>query len=100
MADDERVQEILRQLSQAIQETIATSPRVAASVDRMRESGYDLYLVLQANVALRRKQEELTAAVTPPAAMPSGDEVTGSVRDASFTGADLDFFRELHVRVD
>lgn len=97
MADEKRVKEILKELSRAIQESIAASARVAESVDRMRDSGYDLFLVLQATVALRKKQEDEAAGSS---ASESEDEGTSATADASFTGADLEFFRELRVRLD
>lgn len=71
---DEKIKQLLRDLGTAINESISGSEDVNAHIQRIRDEGYDLYVVLDATIGLN-KQEDEPAEVTPPAV---------DVRDAQF----------------
>ena len=54
MNDDLR--EMLKDLGQAINESISGSGRVHDSIQRIRDEGYNLYMVLDAKVGLNRRE--------------------------------------------
>ncbi|HYM61919.1 MAG TPA: hypothetical protein VEZ11_13630 [Thermoanaerobaculia bacterium] len=60
---DDKIKQLLRDLGNAINESIAGSEDVNAHIQRIRDEGYDLYVVLDATIGLNRQGEEGTEAV-------------------------------------
>ena len=52
---NEHLREMLKELGQAINESISGSGRVHDSIQRIRDEGYNLYMVLDAKVGVNRK---------------------------------------------
>ena len=51
---NDHLREMLKELGQAINESISGSDRVHDSIQRIREEGYNLYMVLDAKVGVNR----------------------------------------------
>jgi hypothetical protein len=60
---DDKIKQLLRDLGNAINESIASSEDVNAHIQRIRDEGYDLYVVLDATIGLNRQGEEGAEAV-------------------------------------
>ncbi|MFN7976127.1 MAG: hypothetical protein U0166_27975 [Acidobacteriota bacterium] len=95
--NDPRVKKILKELSGAIHDSLTTSKRVATCIEKLRETGFDLYLILEATVALKKVDEE-EPETTPAAA--EEPETEPAPDDGSFSGRDLAFLKELRIRID
>jgi hypothetical protein len=52
---NEHLREMLKELGQAINESISGSGRVHDSIQRIRDEGYNLYMVLDAKVGVNRR---------------------------------------------
>lgn len=63
MNDDLR--EMLKDLGQAINESISGSGRVHDSIQRIRDEGYNLYMVLDAKVGVNRREAKAREGRTP-----------------------------------
>lgn len=57
---DDRLKQLLHDLGDAINESISGSETVSARIQRIRDEGYDLYVVLDATIGLDRNGD------TPP----------------------------------
>lgn len=55
---DDRIKQLLRDLGTAINESISGSDDVSRQIQRIRDEGYDLYVVLDATIGLNRNGEE------------------------------------------
>ena len=55
---DDRIKQLLRDLGTAINESISGSDDVNRHIQRIRDEGYDLYVVLDATIGLNRNDEE------------------------------------------
>jgi hypothetical protein len=55
---DDRIKQLLRELGTAINESISTSDDVNRQIQRIRDEGYNLYVVLDATIGLNRTDEE------------------------------------------
>jgi hypothetical protein len=55
---DDRIKQLLRDLGTAINESISGSDDVNRHIQRIRDEGYDLYVVLDATIGLNRNGEE------------------------------------------
>ena len=55
---DDRIKQLLRDLGTAINESISGSDDVNRQIQRIRDEGYNLYVVLDATIGLNRTGEE------------------------------------------
>ena len=63
MALDQRVRAALQELGAALNDAVSSSETVQAILARLREEGYDPYLVLDATVALDQKGKRASASL-------------------------------------
>ena len=54
---DDRIKQLLRDLGTAINESISGSDDVNKQIQKIREEGYNLYVVLDATIGLNRQEE-------------------------------------------
>jgi hypothetical protein len=73
---NERVKDLLQELGEAINESVTSSPRIDSIMQSIRDSGYEVYLMLEANIAVENKLAE-------------GD----------FTSDDVDFLKRLKIQI-
>ena len=87
---DEKIKQLLRDLGTAINESISGSEDVNAHIQRIRDEGYDLYVVLDATIGLNKQEGEQPAEVAPAAI---------DVRDVQFriNVNDLALLRQLGI---
>jgi hypothetical protein len=55
---DDKIKELLKQLGDAINESISASDVVNDQIQRIRDEGYNLYVVLDATIGLNRTDDE------------------------------------------
>ncbi len=55
---NDRIKQLLRELGTAINESISSSELVNRHIQRIRDEGYDLYVVLDATIGLNKQGEE------------------------------------------
>ena len=77
---DDKIKQLLRELGSAINESISNSEDVNEHIQRIRDEGYNLYVVLDATIGLNRLGEEEE---TPPPA-PSAGMLVKSDREVQF----------------
>ena len=58
---DEKIKQLLRDLGTAINESISGSEDVNSHIQRIRDEGYDLYVVLDATIGLNKQEDETSA---------------------------------------
>jgi hypothetical protein len=75
---DDQLKQLLRELGQAINETVADSDRITGAIARVRSAGYDIVLKLDATIGLARRE----------------------ARPAKITAQDRRLLQSLHIRVD
>jgi hypothetical protein len=57
---DDRIKELLRDLGIAINESISASEDVNGHIQKIRDEGYDLYVVLDATIGLNKTDDDDT----------------------------------------
>lgn len=77
---DERVKGLLKDLGEAIDKTVTESPRIESIMQAIRDSGYEVYLMLQANIAVENRQKK-----------PSGE--------SNFSEDDKRFLKRLRIQL-
>ncbi len=75
---NDRIKQLLRELGTAINESISSSEDVSRHIQRIRDEGYDLYVVLDATIGLNKQGEE------PETREPAGVVAGVSDREVQF----------------
>ena len=92
---DDNMKERMKELGEAINETLANSDQIAEVISRIKAEGYDVFLVLEATVGFNRQEESESAAETSDAAEPiSGDP------ELKVNAHDVRFLKSLKISVD
>jgi hypothetical protein len=81
---NEKVKGLLQELGEAINESVTGSPRIDSIMQSIRDSGYEVYLMLEANIAVENKM-----------ATREGEKPA----DADFTSDDVDFLKRLKIQI-
>jgi len=89
---DERLKHLMKELGNAINESLSESERIAEAIGNIKQSGYDVFLVLEATIGFNKRDEskrkDVSAAVTNPDAR------------LRFTNQDTKFLKALKIAVD
>lgn len=82
---DDHLKELLKNLGQAINESVGESEKVAEAISEIHNAGYDVFMILEATIGFHRRDEEETLGGAPAetAKLPSG-ELTLTTQDAQF----------------
>ena len=89
---DAQLKNLMKELSEAINHSLAESEAIAQVISRIKASGYDVFLVLEATLGVGQADEQPVrpALVTAP----------GSAPHFTFTPQDVRFLRSLRIRVE
>lgn len=80
---DDKIKQLLQDLGSAINESISGSEDVNRHIQRIRDEGYDLYVVLDATIGLNKQDDDSDdeQAVTAPAEPPKEVQFRINVND-------------------
>jgi len=86
----------MKELGEAINGTLSESEQIAQVIARIKEEGYDIFLVLEATIGFNRRDEE---------GLPASPELVSSRRkapdpDFSINAQDVRFLKSLRISVD
>jgi hypothetical protein len=91
-----RLKRLMKDLGDAINGTLSESDQIAQVIAKIKEEGYDIFLVLEATIGFNRRDEEL---------QPASPELVGSRRKSpepnfSINAHDVRFLKSLRISVD
>ena len=95
----DHLREMLKELGQAINESISGSGRVHDSIQRIRDEGYNLYMVLDAKVGVKKRERASRSRRAGALASAEPEEATGTSERAAFriNLKDLRFLKSLGI---
>ena len=85
---DQHLKQLMNQLGEAINESLSESEQIAEVVSKIKEDGYDIFLVLEATIGVSKpgeKPEERKSTVTT---------------EFKVNDQDLKFLKSLRIKVD
>src|SRR6202162_6216094 len=101
---DDRLKDLMKELGDAINESLSDSDRIAAAIGEIKRAGYDVFLFLEATIGFNKRDEngeyeneegELeTDSETPPNRR---FESTGKIK---LTSQDQKFLKALKIAID
>ncbi|HUP50163.1 MAG TPA: hypothetical protein VNA04_15365 [Thermoanaerobaculia bacterium] len=96
---DDRIKQLLRDLGTAINESISGSDDVSRQIQRIRDEGYNLYVVLDATIGLNRNDGEAEEEPQTSTELALREEPRPELKDAQFriNVNDLSLLRSLGI---
>ena len=97
-----RLKKLMKELGDAINESLGESEQIADAIGRIKASGYDVFLVLEATIGFNKRNgeedaDEDGADSAEPDTAPRTFQSTGKVK---FTTQDQRFLRALKIAID
>lgn len=78
---DDKIKQLLKDLGSAINESISSSEDVSKHIQKIRDEGYNLYVVLDATIGLNKQGEE---GEDEPQAEPAAELVVTDGKEVQF----------------
>lgn len=95
---DQELKKLMKELGEAINESLAESDQIADVVSRIKEGGYDIFLVLEATIGFSKQNE--TAATEKTTLVTARSGQGGRVSQPDFSDQDRKFLRSLRIKID
>ncbi|MSO20697.1 MAG: hypothetical protein EXQ56_09595 [Acidobacteria bacterium] len=89
---DDSLKELLKNLGQAINESVGESEKVAQAIQEIHEAGYDVFMILEATIGFHRRDDEAAATPAEISNWPSGELI--------LTSQDAQFMKSLRIRME
>ncbi|HZU42192.1 MAG TPA: hypothetical protein VE994_05940 [Terriglobales bacterium] len=93
---DQQLKKLMKELGEAINESLSDSEQIADVVSKIKAGGYDIFLVLEATIGFNKREDEVPAA--KPATIGAVSE--GADPQFSINSQDLKFLKSLRITVD
>ena len=92
---DDKLKQLMKELGEAINESLSESEPIAEVISRIKAGGYDVFLVLEATIGFNRHDDEESAGKP-------GTGGSATRREAEFTinANDQKFLKSLKISVD
>lgn len=94
---DDRLKHLMKELGDAINESLSESEPIGEVIAKIKQHGYDVFLVLEATIGFSKRDEE---EATPEPVVTNARRSSES--DAQFTvnAQDLKFLKSLRISVE
>ena len=92
VALDDRLKELIQRLGNVINESLSESESLAEVIGEIRETGYDVFLVIEATIGFNKREGE--------EASPLPEAASGLPIELTFTDQDQAFLKALKINVE
>ena len=90
---DPQLKQLMKELGEAINESLADSDQIAEVISRIKEGGYDIFLVLEATIGVSKPGERPSDKTSLVSTLSSNPELKVSDQD-------LKFLKSLRIKID
>jgi hypothetical protein len=90
---DPQLKQLMKELGDAINESLSDSEQISEVVSRIKEGGYDIFLVLEATIGVSKQGEKAPDKTSLVTTMSSNPELKVSDQD-------LKFLKSLRIKID
>lgn len=94
---DDKIKQLLRDLGTAINESISGSDDVNRHMQKIRDEGYDLYVVLDATIGLNKQDADEEHEPAPATALVARNASSGKEAQFRINVNDLSLLRSLGI---
>ncbi len=92
---DQQLQKLMKQLGEAINESLSDSEQIAKVISKIKSGGYDVFLVLEATIGFNKREEEGSKR-RPTLVKESGN----AEPELKMSPQDVKFLKSLRISVD
>jgi len=92
---DNEMKSLLKNLGMALHHALTKDSRIKSITEQIKGSGYDIYLIMEANIALDRREDEHDGELYM-----HSPEDQAEIDELGFNDYDHAFLEGLHIRVD
>jgi hypothetical protein len=92
---DQQLKQLMKELGEAINESLSDSESIAEVVSRIKEGGYDIFLVLEATIGVSKQGEPSTDQTSLVSARSLSTNAELKISDQ-----DLKFLKSLRIKLD
>jgi hypothetical protein len=90
---DQQLKQLMKELGEAINESLSDSEQIAEVVSRIKEGGYDIFLVLEATIGVTKQGEKSSDKTSLVTTLSSNPEF-------KINDADLKFLKSLRIKIE
>jgi hypothetical protein len=90
---DQQLKQLMKELGEAINESLSDSESIAEVVARIKEGGYDIFLVLEATIGVSKQGEQATDKTSLVSTLSTNTEL-------KISDQDLKFLKSLRIKID
>jgi len=90
---DQHLKQLMKELGEAINESLADSDQIAEVVSRIKDGGYEIFLVLEATIGVSKPGEKSADKTSLVTTLTSNPELKVSDQD-------LKFLKSLRIKID
>lgn len=90
---DQQLKQLMKELGEAINETLADSEQIAEVVSKIKDGGYDIFLVLEATIGVSKQGDKATDKTSLVTTLTSNPEF-------KISDQDLKFLKSLRIKID
>ena len=90
---DPQLKQLMKELGDAINESLSDSEQISEVVSRIKEGGYDIFLVLEATIGVSKQGEKTPDKTSLVTTMSSNPELKVSDQD-------LKFLKSLRIKIE
>jgi hypothetical protein len=90
---DQQLKQLMKELGEAINESLADSEQIAEVVSRIKDGGYDIFLVLEATIGVSKPGEKSSDKTSMVTTLSSNPEFKVSDQD-------LKFLKSLRIKIE
>jgi hypothetical protein len=91
-----QLKRLIKELGEAINGSLSESEQIAQVIAKIKEEGYDIFLVLEATIGFNRQDEENQA----PSPELVGSRRKNSDPEFTITAHDVRFLKSLRISID
>jgi hypothetical protein len=90
---DQQLKQLMKELGEAINESLSESEQIAEVVSRIKEGGYDIFLVLEATIGVSKQGEHTTDKTSLVSTLSTNSEL-------KISDQDLKFLKSLRIKIE
>jgi len=90
---DQQLKQLMKELGEAINGSLSDSEQIAEVVSRIKEGGYDIFLVLEATIGVSKQGESATDKTSLVSTLSTNPEL-------KISDQDLKFLKSLRIKLD
>jgi hypothetical protein len=90
---DQQLKQLMKELGEAINESLSDSESIAEVVARIKEGGYDIFLVLEATIGVSKQGEHTTDKTSLVSTLSTNPEL-------KISDQDMKFLKSLRIKIN